>query len=110
MSNVNLSIGGRSFTVACAAGEEDRVAGLGKMIDQKLQAMGGATGQSEARMLLFAALMLADELHESQHGEGAPVAPAPPPVDDSKLAQQLEAIATRLENCAAHLEGTSPSA
>ena len=29
MSNVTLSIGGRSYTVACAEGEESHVLGLG---------------------------------------------------------------------------------
>ena len=50
MSNVTLSIGGRSFTVACAEGEEGHVAGLGRMIDSKVGSMGDLTGQSEPRM------------------------------------------------------------
>lgn len=99
MSNVDLSIGGRSFTVACAAGEEDHVTGLGRMIDAKLNAMGGMAGQSESRALLFAALLLADELHEAKSG-GSP--------SQSELGgdpELLEAIATRLENIALKLEG-----
>ena len=79
MSNVNLQIGGRSFTVACAPGEEEHITGLGRMIDAKLAAMGGVAGQTETRTLLFAALLLADELHEARHGAGAPVPPPPPP-------------------------------
>jgi cell division protein ZapA len=65
MSNVNLAIGGRTFTVACASGEEAHVAELGRMIDAKVVAS-GAIAQNETRMLLFAALMLADEVHETQ--------------------------------------------
>ena len=65
MSNVTLTLGGRYFTVACAEGEEDHVAGLGRMIAAKIAAMGDLSGQSETRMLLFAALLLADELHEA---------------------------------------------
>ncbi len=99
MSNVNLDIGGRSFAVACADGEESHIAMLGKMIDSKLHAMGGAVGQTESRMLLFASLLLADELHE--RGEGTATAPArSAPVAAGKLA----AIATRLENLASLLE------
>ena len=109
MTNVNLLIGGRTFSVACAAGEEDHIAGLGRMIDARLHAMGGVTGQTETRTLLFAALLLADELHESLHGAGTPVPqptppPPPEPVEDAELAGALEGIAARLENCAAHLE------
>lgn len=110
MSNVSLQIGGRTFAVACAAGEEEHISGLGRMIDAKLQAMGGAAGQTETRTLLFAALLLADELHETRHGPGTPVPPPPPPPpppepqEDPALAEALEEIAERLENCALHLE------
>lgn len=102
MSNVNLQIGGRTFTVACAAGEEDHIARLGRMIDDKLQAMGGSAGQTETRTLLFAALLLADELHEISQG-GTP-APPPPPPEDPQLAQRLETLAAALEKSALHLE------
>ena len=80
MSNVTLEIGGRSFTVACAPGEEEHVADLGRMIASKLGEMDGIASQSEARMLLFASLLLADELHEARSGRrgaaGAARAPA----------------------------------
>jgi cell division protein ZapA len=101
MSNVTLSIGGRSFTVACAEGEEDHVAGLGRMIDGKLSAMGDMAGQSEGRMLLFAALLLADELHEAHRSPSGGVSLA--------SSDRLDAIATRLENLAESLEGSAAS-
>jgi cell division protein ZapA len=100
MSNVTLHIGGRTYAVACAAGEEDHVSGLGKLIDDKLHSMGNIASQSETRQLLFAALLLADEVHESRHRGGA-AAPAAPPFDSARL----EALAERLENCASALEG-----
>ncbi|NCU12184.1 MAG: cell division protein ZapA [Sphingomonadaceae bacterium] len=99
MSNVSLQIGGRAYTVACAAGEEAHVAGLGRLIDEKVQTMG--TGHNEVRQLLFAALLLADELHEARHR--APAAATAPTGPDHSAA--LEAIADRLEKCAAALEG-----
>ncbi len=68
MSNVTLTIGGRHYTVACAAGEEAHIEKLGGAIDAKLQGTPGLSGQSEARTLLFAALLLADELHEARGG------------------------------------------
>jgi len=105
MSNVTLHIGGRSFTVACAEGEETHVAGLGRMIDSKLAAMGDMTGQSEGRMLLFAALLLADEVHEAQVRTPASAGAAP-----DGLAERLDSIAVRLENLAASLESGPASA
>lgn len=101
MSNVTLSIGGRSYTVACAAGEEAHVAGLGEMIDAKIRAM-GATGTTETRQLLFAALLLADEVHEAKSPDRAVA--AQPGADDTQ-AERLEAIAAKLEACALALEG-----
>lgn len=102
MSNVTLMIGGRSFTVACAAGEEGHVTDLGREIDGKVASMGDMSGQSEPRMLLFAALLLADELHELK-ARGPEASPAPALPDGT--AQKLESIAARLENLAASLEG-----
>lgn len=103
MSNVSLSIGGRDYAVACAAGEEDHVRGLGALIDGKLRDMGGAGGQSESRQLLFASLLLADELHELKHRGGA--APAQAASANQASPERLEAIAANLEKIAAHLEG-----
>lgn len=101
MSNVTLNIGGRSYTVACAAGEEAHVAGLGQAIDAKIQSM-GAAGTNETRQLLFAALLLADEVHEAKSGTRSA---APVPAADEGQAERLEAIAAKLEACALALEG-----
>jgi cell division protein ZapA len=65
MSEVALSIGGRTYRVACAPGEEDRVTRLGNVVSDKLAAMGNLGGH-EAQNLLFAALLLADEVHEGR--------------------------------------------
>lgn len=100
MSNVTLQIGGRSHVVACAEGEEGHVNRLGQLIDEKVQTIG--TGHNEVRQLLFAALLLADELQEGRtHGGAAPAAAAPA-TDHSAT---LEALAERLEKCASALEG-----
>ena len=99
MSNITLTIGGRPYTVACAAGEEQHIEMLGRTIDGKLQDQAHLSGQSEARTLLFAALLLADELHESR-SDGASVRPA----DDGRAAEALEGLAERLEDLAERLE------
>ena len=98
MSNVTVTIAGRHYTVACAAGEEGHIELLGRTIDGKLDGLANLATQSEARTLLFAALLLADELHERNLG-GAPAAEADPRVADS-----LEELAWRLEGLAARLE------
>lgn len=102
MSNVKLEIGGRQFTVACAKGEEDHVTGLGEMIAAKISTMGDVAGQSESRMLLFAALLLADELHDA-NSRGTDQSVAQPGLS-AVSAQRLDEIAERLENLASRLE------
>jgi len=104
MSNVTLTIGGRSFTVATAKGEEAHVIGLGRMIDVKLAAMGEQTALSESRMLLFAALLLADELHEAQKDSGNDE-----PTFDEETGRRIEKIAITLEKLAERLEALPDS-
>lgn len=65
MSEVSLQIGGRTYRVACAAGEEERVTRLGETIAEKLAAMGNPSGP-DAQNLLFAALLIADEVQEAR--------------------------------------------
>lgn len=65
MSEVALQIAGRTWRVACAPGEEDRVQRLGATVAEKLATM-GATGAADAQNMLFAALLLADEVLEGR--------------------------------------------
>lgn len=65
MSEVAISVGGRTYRVACAEGEEDRVRRLGATVNAKLEAM-GRLGPQDAQNLLFASIMLADDVHEAQ--------------------------------------------
>ena len=97
MSNVTLQIGGRSYVVACAEGEEAHVESLGQLIDDKIREL-GTSGHNEVRLLLFAALMLADELHDVR-SKGPAV-----PVPAADHATALEALAARLEKYASALE------
>jgi cell division protein ZapA len=97
MSNVTLDIAGRKFTVACAEGEEAHITMLGRTIDAKLADMPQIANQSEARALLFAALLLADENHEMKRG-GTPAEAGP------EAAEGLGALAERLEGLAEQLE------
>ena len=98
MSNVTVQIGGRGYIVACAEGEEAHIEQLGQLIDGKIREL-GTSGHNEVRLLLFAALLLADELHDAR-GKG-PIAAAPA----KDHAQTLELLAGRLENYATSLEG-----
>ncbi|MFZ9394706.1 MAG: cell division protein ZapA [Erythrobacter sp.] len=89
MSTVALRIGGKSYTVACADGEEAHLAHLGAMVDEKLRQMEGNLALQEAQNLLFAAILLADELHEARAPAGAKPTAGPGP--NAALEQELAA-------------------
>ncbi len=76
MAEVSLNIGGRHYDVHCGDGEESHLLRLAGMIDAKTAAARKATpGLTEVRQLLFAAILLADEIHDlraqGHHGQGA---------------------------------------
>jgi len=101
MSNVTIEIGGRRYTVACGEGEEGHIAMLGQTIDGKISGQAGLGAQSEARTLLYAALLLADELSELR-GRSAP--------EPAGSAEALEMLAEKLESVASQLESAGASA
>ncbi|SIN86808.1 cell division protein ZapA [Vannielia litorea] len=61
MAEVDISIGGRTFQVACQEGEEHYLRGAAELLDREASALVKQIGRlPEARMLLMAGLMLAD--------------------------------------------------
>ena len=62
MPEVQVSIGGREFEVACQEGEEHYLHTAAKMLDDEAQVLAQQVGRlPETRMLLMAGLMLADK-------------------------------------------------
>lgn len=127
MPEVEISIGGRSFEVACQAGEEHFLLTAAQMLDDEAQVLLQQIGRvPEARMLLMAGLMLADKTAgledklremearvEQAEQQVAAFRAAPPPapervevpvvpqaVTDSlaEIAARAEALATQLED------------
>lgn len=108
MSEVTLQVGGRPYTVSCADGEENHVRRLAAIVDSKLGGLGANLAPGDAKNLLFAALILADELEEARLAAGASGSDADTGSASSKLelivARNLEAVADKLENLAWTLE------
>lgn len=98
MAEVELVIAGRPYRVACRAGEEDNLRKAGALVDQKSrEALAGLGTLSESRQLLFAALLLADQMAEGKEIE-LPTGP------DPALVAKTQQIADRLESLADALE------
>ena len=104
MAQVSLLINGYGYILGCADGEEDHLRGLAAELDRKIDEIKVSTGPGgEARLLLMAALVLSDELHDLRKqtgsreggGDGKP---------DPKLGRRLNRIARRAEAIAETVE------
>lgn len=102
MAQVRLSVGNRSYDLACPDGQEQRLEMLASMLDSKAREAEQVVGSAnEARQLLLAGLLLADELSDLRAG-------APDP-GKAALARTLDQIAERIESLAERLEHGVPT-
>ena len=100
---VDLTIAGRTYQVACRAGEEENLRAAARLVDGKSrEALAGLGTMSEARQFLFASLLLADQLIEGRTETPAAI--------DPQLAARADALASRLESIATQLESEAASA
>ena len=111
MPELDITIGGRTFLVACQPGEEHFLRSAAAMLDSEAQILVGQMGRmTDARLLLMAGLMLADktaaledELREQKIKVAAGAAeatppPAPMPLTTlADLAARAEAMADLFE-------------
>jgi cell division protein ZapA len=105
MAQITVSINGRGYPVACNEGEEARIEELGRYIDAKVKTFARELGQiGETRLLVLAALVLADELADAQAESDRPSAGNGAALDDGIAAAGIENLAQRIEAIAARLE------
>ena len=109
MPLVNVMVNGRAYTIACDEGEEDRLRGLAAIVDAKAREVLSSVGQvGDTRLLLMAALLMADEHQAASSATGntesfRPKAEQPAPDDENRAAETLELAAKRVEDIAARL-------
>jgi cell division protein ZapA len=108
MSVVALTIGPKTYNVACADGEEAHIQALGAIIAEKYAQLGASRAPLEAQNLLFAALFLADELAEARKRKAQEPAPAAAP--DAEALEALRAAIVRLEDDLAAARADAPAA
>jgi cell division protein ZapA len=106
MAQVTLRINGYSYTIGCKDGEEKHLESMGAEVNRRIEGVRAAAGPSgEARMLVMAALLMADELFEMRERLDA-AATTPQPKPDPKLGRKLSQMAKRAEEIADGLERT----
>lgn len=107
MAQVEITINGQSYRVACEDGQESRLGDLARMVDAHVGDLVEQIGQiGQTRLLVMASLLVADELMELREaasdgadddddggsGDGARVTELL-----NRLSGRLEAIADRLD-------------
>ena len=120
MAEIDLDIGGKSFRVACADGEERQLQSASALVASEAQNLVAAIGQlPESRMLLMSSLMLGDR-HIALQGQlraaedriralelraeraeaesAAPAAPAPGGLFQQDPAEALAALTRTAES------------
>ncbi|MCB2101199.1 MAG: cell division protein ZapA [Rhodobacterales bacterium] len=114
MAQVSVTINNRKYDVSCDDGQEAHLARLASYVDKHIGDLVGQVGQiGDARLLVMASLLVADELSDAMaemddlkarlatveqgggKGNGADPAELAATMDD--LSSRIEAIAARLE-------------
>ena len=67
MAQVTIEVNGRAYTVGCEDGQERHLTELARLFDRQVRQVGQEVGQlGETRLFLMGALLLADELSDTQ--------------------------------------------
>lgn len=116
MAQINVTIAGRTYRMACDDGQEDHLLGLADQVNGHIEHLRENFGDvGDMRLLIMASLVLADELHESRRIAGEASDEARKLNDARKAitetivsaqaatAETLEAASERIETLAATL-------
>lgn len=122
MAQINVTINGKSFRMACDDGEEDRLLGLAERFDGWIEELRGAFGEiGDQRLTVMAGIMATDQLTElekkvaSLQAELATVSDARALAlntlnkHESDVALAIDKAAAQLENLAVGLNNSFKS-
>ncbi len=104
MAQVTLRINGHAYTIGCQDGEESHLLAMAEEVEKRIErakALGVQSG--EAKLLVMAALFMADELHDVD-AELQAARKAKPGATDRPKSERLGRLAARAEEIAASVE------
>jgi len=115
MGEVNLTIHGKPYSIACDAGQEQRVAEMGRYVDSHLRDIASAGGATnESHLLVLTALVLADEVHDLRENlrraqratQQAPSTRSKSVADEEEheILNAIEHLASRIETVAERIQ------
>lgn len=119
MAQIDVTINGRNYQIACDDGQEDHLLQLGEYVDRRVKELVAAVGQvGDSRLLVMVSLLIADELAETfaelknagtkGADEAAASAEASAAIAEDRLAATIEAAALRIEKLAVRLAESPP--
>ena len=114
MGRVTVDLNGKGYVLGCEDGREAHLQTLAARIDEKLRLIAPDAGAAgEARLILMAALLIADALLTAEAGRAeaeTKAGEAGRALDglEAKLATALDAIADRLETMAPETSAGQP--
>ncbi|MEJ8473053.1 cell division protein ZapA [Roseibium algae] len=113
MAQINVTINGRSFRMACDDGEEDRLQGLAQRFDGWINELRGSFGEiGDQRLTVMAGIMATDQLAElerkivrletelASEREQNTAAMAHKSSSETNVAAAIDAAAARIEELA----------
>jgi cell division protein ZapA len=109
MGQVVVKVNGREFPLSCADGQEPRIRRLAQYVDAKVGEFTKLVGQvGEARLILLAAITIADELSDANEAlqQERNRARASGGGGDSGAAAGIRSMAERIESIAARIESS----
>ena len=96
MAQITLTVNGRDYVIGCAAGQEQHLRAVAREVAERVDSLARSVGQvGEARLLLMAALLLADALAEARADVERTTAANAEIVE--ALTTRLDVLATRVE-------------
>jgi len=124
MPEVSIEIAGRNYRVGCGEGEEAHLAQLAQTVDAEATELASTMGRmTEGRLMMMAALMIADKLADAQalvakadrravnaeklaEGRSAP-SDLFNPEREAEIARNLDALAERIDALAGRVAGSA---
>lgn len=108
MAQVDITVNGKTYRIACEDGQEQRLTNLAGMVDAHVKDLVEQVGQvGDTRLLVMASLLIADELidlrdaaHEVDEGDEDFS-----PSEAENLTIAIEGLADRIERIAGRIEG-----
>tara|TARA_B100000073_G_scaffold30391_1_gene23148 strand:- start:78 stop:398 length:321 start_codon:yes stop_codon:yes gene_type:complete len=104
LAQVDVSVNGQSYRIACEDGQEDRLVDLATMVDEKVLELVNQIGQvGSNRLLVMAALIIADELVDLKNEAGS-LQEQKDNTNQQDTVLALQEITKRIENIADQVE------